>query len=248
MPLYYDYKRSILGDAEYEANQSNPILNWLRYRQVAKAKGRDADREALRAELQEISDAGFLASADSMNSLWTTYQRAVELWYGDRYRAQQIPDLIERVKGGAYAEVNELFAEFAQLAHVRGNFILVPRYLPSGFTRSRSMNTLRGGFRSKWRDNWDLTLVGIKAGEFDEFFKRSPQHPEFDLDALGGFDGYIDRNDLDMYVDTHGSVKPLWPGHLDQGAKALPQSKDDITHFVENVCEAIRQRETRLAA
>ncbi|QUL77861.1 hypothetical protein [Brevibacterium sp. SMBL_HHYL_HB1] len=248
MPLFYDYKRSILGDVEYEANQSIPVLNWLRYRQVAKAAGRDADREAMQADLQAITDAGFLASADSMNSFWTTYQRALDLWYGDWCTAKQIPGLIERVRGGAYVEVNEIFAEFAKLAHVRGNFILVPRYLPSGYTRSRSMNTLRGGFRSKWRDYWDLTLVGIKTGEFDEFFKRSPQHPEFDLDAQGGFDGYIDRNDLDMYVDTHGSVKPLWPGHLDEGAKALSQSKEDVMHFVENACSVIREREHRLAA
>lgn len=248
MPLFYDYKRSILGDAEYEANQVTPVLNWLRYRQVAKATGRDADREALQTGLQAITEAGFLASADSMNSFWTTYQRAIEIWYGDRYTAKQIPDLIEQVRGGAYAEVNEIFAEFSQLAHVCGNFILVPRYLPPCYTRSRSMNTLRGGFRSKWRDYWDLTLVGIKTGEFDEFFKRSPQHSEFDLDALGGFDGYIERNNLDMYVRADGSVKPLWPGHLDDGANALPQSKDDVEHFIENACAAIRERETRLAA
>lgn len=248
MSPFYDYKRSVLGDDEYERNRPMPVVNWLRYRRVAKATGRDADREALQPDLQRITDASFLASADSMNSFWTTYQRAIELWYGDCYTAKQIPYLIEQVWRGAYAEVNELFAEFAQLTHVRGNFILVPRYLSTGSTRSRNMNTLRGGFRSQWRDYWDLTLRGIKSGEFDEFFKRSPQHPDFDIVAMGGFDGYIERNYLEMYVDPDGTVKPLWPGHLDDGAKALPQSKDDVEHFVENACEAIRQREIGLTA
>lgn len=235
----YDYKRTVLGD-EYDA--AEPVRNWLRYRLIAKQKGVDCDRIAMARELAEVSSAGARASADTMNSFWTTYARAIELRTGTTVTSADTQMLLDRRHADGYREINEQFAEFAILTHTRGNFVLVPMYLPHGALRYRSLNPIRGGYRSKWRDYWDRTLSSIRDGEFDDFFVDNPPHEQFDIPLLGGFDAYVRRHNLGAYIDERGEVMPLWPGHLEAGSPALPATDDDICAFLENVTRAITQR------
>lgn len=98
----------------------HPVRNWLLYKLI----GRDCDAIALADELAHVRAAGFLASADSMNSFWTTHKAALKIWYGEVFTLSHpinnVQRLIERRDSGEYREVNDLFAEPATLTHVRG--------------------------------------------------------------------------------------------------------------------------------
>lgn len=96
-------------------------------------------------------------------------------------------------------------------------------------------------------DYWDLTLAGIKAGEFDAFFGRNPVAPRFDIQSMrGGFAEYVERNQLAWYLDVSGEVSPLWNGHLAEGASSRPLAKGDVVQFLENAAAAIKQRDQEI--
>ncbi len=238
----HDYKRNILGDAY---DPARPVANWLKYRLVAKRTGQDCDRIALADELAKVHSGAHDVSADTMNSFWTTYARALELQTGEQFFASRTQLVLDRHDAEGYRQVNEMFSEFAVLTHTRGNFVLVPMYLPTGAQRRRSLNPVRGGYRSKWRDYWDLTLASIRAGELNEFFGDNVDD-QFNIPKLGGFDGYVRRHHLGAYVDSQGEVLPLWDGHLDEGAPALPETMAQIEQFLANVTRAITQRAVEL--
>ena len=242
-PTGYDFKQEILGDV-YDPNE--PVLSFLRF----KAVGRECDTIALAAELQALKATGFSASPDVMNSFWNTYKRAIQIWYGETYNVTHethgVKQLLERCLVGEYAEVNELFAEFAVLTHTRGNMMLVPVYTRQleSLKTYRSFNRLRGNY-----DYWDLALRDIRNDKFKEFFSGDLVAPQFNLEAMpGGFDDFIKQNHLEAYVDEAGAVRPLWEGHLADKAVQLPQTKEDVIQFLANVCSAIKQREATLAA
>ena len=92
------------------------------------------------------------------------------------------------------------------------------------------------------RQKWS-TLAGIKSGEFNAFFGSNPVAEQFNIAAMpGGFNEYIARNHLEAYIGADGEVAPLWAGHLNPGAKYLPQRKEDVAAFVANACAAITRR------
>lgn len=238
--MLYDYKRDVLGG---QYRDDHPVRNWLMYR----LKGKDCDKIALADELDQVQAAGFRASPDTMNSFWTTYKRAIQIWYGDtfalRHPVNNVQRLVELYDSGAYAEVNILFAPFAMLTHAPGNFLLVPVYINPKTARpnqATNFNLVRNRTKS---DYWDLTLGGIKDGEFRAFFENNPVAPQFNIAAMpGGFTEFIERNRLEIYIGSDGEVAPLWPGHLDAGAKNLPQTKGAVREFIRNVCHAIEHR------
>lgn len=242
--MIYDYKREVLGD---QYSPQHPVRNWLLY----KLTGQDCDAIALSDELDRVQAGGFLASADSMNSFWTTYKAAVKIWHGDTFTlnhpTNNIPRLIERYDSGEYSEVNVLFADLAALSHARGNFILVPVYRDPRTGRPSSATNFNLVRNRTKADYWDLTLVGIKGGEFDAFFGGNPVAPQFDILSMPGrFAEYVERNRLDAYVDGEGEVRPLWRGHFAEGARSLPRTQDDIVQFVENASAAIRHRDAAI--
>lgn len=247
--MFYDYKREVLGDRYQE---EHPVRNWLLYKVVAKAENKDCDRIALANELKQVRDSGFQASPDSMNSFWTTYKRAIHIWYGETFTlshpTNNVERLLEQYDAGAYTEVNQLMAQFATFAHVRGNFLLVPVYNDPQTGkpgRDTNFNLVRNRTKS---DYWDLTLAGIKSGEFSAFFGDNLVAPQFNITSMpGGFSDYIADNHLEAYIRADGEVAPLWSGHLNWGAKYLPQSKTDVVEFSKNVCAAIEQRTNALA-
>ena len=236
----YDYKQEVLGE---QYSKSDPVRNWLLY----KLSGQDCDKIALADELAMVQSAGYQASADSMNSFWTTYKRAIQIWYGETFTLRgptnNLRRLLELHDAGRFAEMNSLFTPFATLAHARGNFILMPVYNDPQTrrpTRDTNLNLVRNRVKS---DYWDLTLAGINSGEFRAFFGDNPVAPQFDISAMPGeFADYVAQNSLDAYVDHSGEVVPLWPGHLGVRAKYLPQSQSDVIAFVASACAAIEQR------
>ena len=243
MDVNHDFKRDILGD---DYDPARPVRNWLQYRLVAKRTGQDCDSIALAEELADVKSRGNDASADTMNSFWTTYARALKLETGETFYAKpHTEELLRRHDAEGYREINEMFSEFAVLTHTRGNFVLVPMYLPTGGQRRRSLNPVRGGYRSKWRDYWDLTLASIRAWRAQRVLRRQLDD-QFNIPKLGGFDGYVRRHHLGAYVDSQGEVLPLWDGHLDEGAPALPETMAQIEQFLANVTRAITQRAVEL--
>ncbi|WP_454131742.1 DUF6994 family protein [Microbacterium lacticum] len=236
--MQHDYKRDILG-SDYDT--AHPVRNWLRYRLITKKSRRDCDRIALRSELADVRATGLRASADTMNSFWTTYARALELSTGRKFLDADAQLLLDRHDDDGYREINEQFAEFAVLTHTRGNFVLMPMHSPA---QACSLNQLRN---LKWRDYWDLTLASIRTHELDDFFGNYPVREQFDIPKLGGFDAYVQRHSLGAYVSSDGEVLPLWDGHLDADAPALPATPEHIEQFLVNVTRSIVQRATELA-
>ncbi|MFV0433027.1 MAG: hypothetical protein ACK5LO_03460 [Leucobacter sp.] len=244
-PAVYDYKREVLRE---RYDESQPVRNWLLY----KLSGQDCDKIALSEELTQVLTLGFHASPDSMHSFWTTYKRAIQLWYGETFTLSHPTNNVQRLLDlhdqGAFAEVNALFAPFATLAHARGNFMLMPVYADPQTgrpTRDTNLNLVRNKVKS---DYWDLTLAAIQNGEFRAFFGDHPVAPQFNIPAMsGGFADFVARYHLEMYFDQYGTVRPLWAGHLAPGAKYLPQTQEQVVEFVANACAGIEERTAVLA-
>ncbi|WP_284984401.1 hypothetical protein [Arthrobacter sp. efr-133-TYG-118] len=244
-PMAYDYKREILHDAYQE---EHPVRNFLRYRQVAKAKNQDCDKLALADELAQVRNAGHLASAETLNSFFITYKAALKL---NEYRFTgtgdaEVEHLIKLYDEGAHAQVNVLFARFAVLTHTRGNFMLVPVYKDAKTSRNVSLNQHRG-MSGTIKDYWDRTLSGIKNGELSSFFGDNLVAQQFNIAAMpGGFAEYVEQNRLESYIGADGEVAPFWPGHLSPGTNPLPQTMAEVEAFLTSVCSAIEQREQEL--
>ena len=237
MDVNHDFKRDILGD---DYDPARPVRNWLQYRLVAKRTGQDCDSIALAEELADVKSRGNDASADTMNSFWTTYARALKLETGETFYAKpHTEELLRRHDAEGYREINEMFSEFAMLTHTRGNFVLVP------VTQAGNLNMKR---YAPYSDYWDLTLASIRNKQlkaYNEFFGDNSDD-QFNIPKLGGFDGYVRRHHLGAYVDSQGEVLPLWDGHLDEGAPALPETMAQIEQFLANVTRAITQRAVEL--
>lgn len=241
-----DFKRVVLGE---RYDDGEPVRNWLLY----KLSGQDCDKIALAEELAQMQALGYLASPDSMHSFWTTYKRALQLWYGEtftlRHPTNNVRRLLDLCDQGEFAEVNELFASFATLAHARGNFLLVPVFVDPNTGRPTSDTNFNLVRNRKKFDYWDLSLAGIKSGEFCAFFGDNEVASQFNIPAMtGGFDEFISRHRLEMYFDERGAVLPLWDGHLKPGASALPQTRGQIIEFLANACTAIKRRTAALCA
>lgn len=241
----YDYKQEVLGD---HYRESDPLRNWLLY----KLSGRDCDRIALADELVSVQATGHQASPDSMHSFWTTYKRAIQIWYGETFTLRGVTNNVRRLlalhDAGQFAEVNTLFATFARLSHVRGNFILMPVYSDPRTGKPSPATNLNLVRNRKKLDYWDLTLAGIKSCEFRAFFGGNRVATQFDISAMpGGFSEYAAQNSLGAYLDSAGDVLPLWPNHLAPGAKRLPQTKSDVRAFLDNACAVIERRTLDLA-
>lgn len=127
--------------------------------------------------------------------------------------------------------------------HARGNSLLVPVYNNAKTARpnqATNFNWMRNRTKS---DYGDLTLEGIKDGEFRAFFGDNSVASQFNIAAMpGGFTEFIKRNRVEAYIGADGEVAPLWPGHLDAGAKNLPQTQGAVREFIRNACDAIEHR------
>ena len=244
MPL--DFKALEMG-TDYDP--AHPVKNWLRWK--LSTGYTDCDQIALADELATVRAEGHKASPDSMHSFWTTYSQAICLKYGPEHAfylgnsaRRSLRTLLDRYE--QYQEVNDLFADFAQLTHARGNFILVPVTLDD-----RNFNLRRA--RKPMRDYWDLALEGIKVGAFEEYFAGDQVAQRFQItEGTGGFGGWVERNHLEGYLDSAGEVSPLWPGHLDHGfgggRDSQPQTIAEVEVFLETVTTAIRRRGRALGA
>ena len=72
---------------------------------------------------------------------------------------------------------------------------------------------------------------------------------QFRIDEMaGGFEEWVERNALQMYLTAHGTVLPLRPGHLDVRARVVPQTMDDVKALLNNACRAIQLRTEALAS
>lgn len=237
----YDYKREVL---EENYDEAYPVRNWLLYKQQSKV---DCDKIALAEDLNKMKADGYMASADTLNSFWTTYLQAIEIWYKQKFSRRHpennIKKLLKLHDQGEFKEVNQLFAEFAILTHTRGNFMLMPVFKDKRTDKQSSKTNFNLYRNSKKKDYWDISLLGIQTHEFDQFFYSEQVAPIFNIaEKSGGFHQFIEENYLDCYLSCKGSVRSLWSGHLDSGASIYPKNKDQIKEFLENVCFAIQKR------
>jgi hypothetical protein len=169
-----------------------------------------------------------------MNSFKTTYNQAVLieakeigvdlLSYRNAFGCTSIemiladfPEIAERLR------YNADLCEFATLTHTIGNFTMIPN--PDETAYKKGFNC---GRYYPTKDYWDLTLM---------LLKKRLQNDEL-------FNDYIRIFDLDDYVEN-GEIIRLFeretsPWHHE------PQTKDELTEFLQIVNKKIKARGTRL--
>ena len=135
---------------------------------------------------------------------------------------------------------NMYIQKFASLTHSIGNFTLVPFKLDEQKNK-KSFNQYRGANFGRYfvYDYFDLSLKLIKENVSDSIFKS-----------------YIDTFYLNVYVDQHYNIKPLFKRHeefltkenisLENPKKFLPADETELNEYLENVIESIESRGKRM--
>lgn len=118
------------------------------------------------------------------------------------------------------------------------------------FPMHRNSLNQRRGMSPKIRDRWDLTLECIRryyADEESPLSKYLITDKNF-FDLFIDFKGYIDYFFLNDCVTKDYSEVILWLGNSDFSSKALPQSVEDFTSFINNQDEFVEKRRERMKA
>lgn len=160
---------------------------------------------------------------------------------------------------------NDLMVAFNFFAmnHTIGNFIPIP-FVKSGIEFNRPR-----GCGEDIRDYWDITLNYIykwyKTSEDENLLKIVKTEESMQLlkdwlittfsnsEKRFCWDLFIEKNFLQSFVYSvgikkYGEPKELWKGHLDFGAKVLPENNMDIyREFYRNSCDRICKRGQAIA-
>ena len=231
-----EYQEIIKKYPELEYKENDHIKNFLRYRLVNeilekeyKFKVFDCDNSNGRCALSQhiynnlwhddwnantkILYGGDKYSGDTMNSFWTTYKTALQIYYnefGNKVGGKE-PNIRYALDNyDNFPEVNEkdYIKNFAKLTHTIGNFTLIPK----GFNGNRGFTKF-----NDTGDYWDLTLYYLKHKKYDDEIWQETYKFYTDRKIKKYFlEDYFLEDYIDEQVLNDLTIKLFFKNHLNE--------------------------------
>lgn len=234
----YDFKNE--SPCSRIRNQKDSITKFLMYKEYNKSDGEfDCDNSngtcpltddiykelwgwsyETRFELKDILKIKF-------GEVWSRFSADTMNSYQTTYTRAK------KIYGEDELRKNKLLCEFARYTHTIGNFTLIPFSIDE--------NTPFNPYRNaEFKDYFDISLKFIKEKIDAKTFKE-----------------YIDNFYLNDYVDNNYNILPLMSSHkellqqeemhIDDADMLLPQNKQELNEYLENVIDKIKSRGKRIA-